>query len=349
MQLDRGSVSPYLFTDPQTMSCELEDASVFLTDLKFTDAQEILPLLEKFVQSGRKNLFIVAEDVDGEALGTLVVNKIRGIVNPAVIKAPAYGDRRKAILEDLAILTKAELLAKDLGQDLEKTDLSVLGSARRVVVRKDDTTIVEGAGSKRAIAARIEQIRAQMETTDSDYDREKLQERAAKLSGGVAVLRVGAPTEVELKEKKHRVEDALSATKAAVEEGIVAGAGTAFLRATRAVDRVAKQLRGDEAMGARIVGSALPVPLRQIASNAGEIGEIIVERASNATGPNGYNANTGKIEDLTVVGVVDPAKVVRAGLQNAGSVAMMVLSTETLIADMPETKPAAAPVPPPEF
>jgi chaperonin GroEL len=347
MQLDRGYISPYLISNTDRMSAELEDASIFVTDWQLKSAQDLLPFLERLVQGGHRNMLIIADDVEGDMLATLVVNKARGILNSIAIKAPAYGDRRKAMLEDIAILTKSTVVARDLGGDLKDTQLSVLGKARRVMVTKDETTIVEGAGSTRDINARIEQIRAEMDNTDSAYDREKLQERAAKLAGGVAVLRVGAPTEVELKEKKHRVEDALSATQAAVDEGIVPGAGTAFVRAMEAVDQVHKALSGDEAIGARIVRDALPVPLRQIAVNAGETGDVIVQRVADADGPMGYNGADGQIADLTEVGVVDPTKVVRAALQNAGSVATMVLSTETLIADLPPKKTAAAsPIPP---
>ncbi len=345
MQIDRGYLSPYLITNADRMSAELEDASIFVTDWQLKSAQDLLPFLERLVQGGHRNVLIIAEDVEGDMLATLIVNKARGILNSIAIKAPAYGDRRKAILEDIAVLTQAQLVARDLGGDLKDTPLSVLGKARRVMVSKDETTIIEGAGSTRDINARIEQIRSEMENTDSAYDREKLQERAAKLAGGVAVLRVGAPTEVELKEKKHRVEDALSATQAAVDEGIVPGAGTAFVRAMEAVDQVHKALSGDEAIGARIVRDALPVPLRQIAVNAGETGDVIVQRVADAEGPMGYNGADGQIADLTEVGVVDPTKVVRAALQNAGSVAMMVISTETLIADLPPKK-TASPVPP---
>ena len=345
MQIERGYLSPYLITNADRMSAELEDASIFVTDWQLKSAQDLLPFLERLVQGGHRNVLIIAEDVEGDMLATLIVNKARGILNSIAIKAPAYGDRRKAILEDIAVLTQAQLVARDLGGDLKDTPLSVLGKARRVMVSKDETTIIEGAGSTRDINARIEQIRSEMENTDSAYDREKLQERAAKLAGGVAVLRVGAPTEVELKEKKHRVEDALSATQAAVDEGIVPGAGTVFVRAMEAVDQVHKALSGDEAIGARIVRDALPVPLRQIAVNAGETGDVIVQRVADAEGPMGYNGADGQIADLTEVGVVDPTKVVRAALQNAGSVAMMVISTETLIADLPPKK-TASPVPP---
>jgi chaperonin GroEL len=311
----------------------------------------LLPLLEKIVQAGRKDLLLIAEDVDGDMLATLVVNKARGALNACAIKAPAYGERRRAILDDIAVLTNATVISKDVGRDLKGLDIGVLGTARRVVIRKDDTTIVEGAGSRPDIAKRVAQIRAQIESTDSDYDVEKLEERAAKLSGGVGLLKVGAATEVELKERKHRVEDALSATKAAVDEGIVAGGGTVFIRAIAAVERDTADLMGDEAVGARVVRDALRVPLRQIAQNAGEIGDVVVERVVGAEGTLGYNVVSGKIEDLTTAGVVDPVKVVRAGLQNAGSVAMMVLSTEALVADLPGKKPMGgpAPTPPPGF
>ena len=346
MQLDRGYVSPYLVSNTDRMSAELEDVSVFVTDWQLKSAQDILPFLERMVQGGHRNVLIIAEEIEGDMLATLIVNKARGIFNSVAIKAPAYGDRRKAILEDIAVLTKAQVVSKDIGADLKDTPLDVLGKARRVVVGKDETTIVEGAGSKRDISNRIEHIRNEIEMTDSDYDREKLQERAAKLAGGVAVLRVGSPTEVELKEKKHRVEDALSATQAAVDEGIVAGAGTAYIRAMKAVDDTHKELSGDEAVGARLVRDALPAPLRQIAVNSGETGDVIVQRVADANGAMGYDGTDGKIANLTKVGVVDPTKVVRAALQNAGSVAMMLLSTETLIADLPPKKRPAAAMPP---
>ena len=346
MQLDRGYVSPYLISDTDRMSAELEDVSIFVTDWALKSAQEILPFLERMVQGGHRNVLIIAEEIEGDMLATLIVNKARGIFNAVAIKAPAYGDRRKAILEDIAVLTKATVVSKDLGEDLKDTPLTVLGKARRVIVGKDETTIVEGAGSRRDISNRIQHINNEMEHTDSDYDREKLQERAAKLAGGVAVLRVGSPTEVELKEKKHRVEDALSATQAAVDEGIVAGAGTAFIRAMKAVAAVRDELQGDEAVGASIVSDALPMPLRQIAVNSGETGDVVVQRVTEATGALGFNGSNSKIEDLTKVGVVDPTKVVRAALQNAGSVATMILSTETLIADLPPKKSAATAMPP---
>ena len=347
VQLDRGYISPYLVTDEVSMSCELNDAFVFVTDDKLSSAQDMLPLLEKIVQSGKKDLLIIAEDVEGDMLATMIVNKVRGALNACAIKAPAYGDRRKAILDDIAVLTAATVVSKDLGQDLKEIGLDVLGTARRIVVKKDETTIVEGAGSRRDITKRIATIKAQVETTDSDYDREKLDERAAKLAGGVAVVRVGAPTEVELKEKKHRVEDALSATQAAIADGIVAGAGTSFIRTIPAIDTLIATLHGEEAMGAKIVRNALTAPLRQLASNAGEIGDVVVERVLTASGNNGYNGYTGEIEDLTKAGVVDPVTVARAALQNAGSVAMMMLSTDALIADAPEKKAAVA-MPPPD-
>ncbi|MBM4435680.1 MAG: chaperonin GroEL [Actinobacteria bacterium] len=346
MQLDRGYISPYMVSQSEGMTSELRDAWVLVTDQKLSNAQELVPLLERVVQSGRRDILIIAEDVEGDMLATLIVNKARGTLSAIAIKAPAYGDRRRAILDDIAILTKASVVSKDLGTDWKSVNLSVLGTARRIVVRKDDTTIIEGAGSKREIQKRVEQIRAQVDTTDSSYDREKLQERAAKLAGGVAVLRVGAPTEVELKEKKHRVEDALSATKAAIEEGTVPGAGTAFIRAIKPVTLLMNTLTGEERMGAEIVRAALPAPLRQLANNAGATGDIIVDKVAGASGSSGFNGTTGKIDDLAVAGIVDPVKVVRAGLANAGSAAMMLLSTEALVADLPEKKPAT-PAPPP--
>jgi chaperonin GroEL len=339
MQFDKGYLSPYFVSDAERQEAVLEDPYILLFGSKISSVQDVLPVLEKVMQSG-KPLVIVAEDVEGEALAVLVVNKIRGTFNAAAVKAPGFGERRKAMLQDMAILTGGQVISEEVGLKLESTTLDLLGTARKVIITKDDTTIVEGGGSEGDVAGRIEQIKREIDDTDSDWDREKLQERLAKLSGGVAVVRVGAATEVELKEKKHRIEDALSATRAAIEEGVVAGGGTALLRARGAVQKVIDDLDGDQQTGARAVYTALAAPARQIAVNAGLEGAVVVEAVERETGGNGFNAATGEYTDLIKAGVIDPAKVTRAALQNAASIAAMVLTTECLVADQPEPEPA---------
>ncbi len=333
MQFDRGYISPYFATDQSSMEAVLEDAWLLITDRKVSAVADLLPVLEKVVQTGRP-LLIVAEDVEGEALATLVVNKLRGTFTAVAVKAPGFGDRRKAMLQDLAVLTGARVVSEEVGLRLDLTGLDQLGRARRVVVTKDDTTVVEGAGDRAAIDARVEEIRQQIAETDSDWDREKLQERLARLVGGVAVLKVGAATEVEMKERKARVEDALAATRAAVEEGIVPGGGVALLRAASAVD--ALQLEGDELTGARIVRRALEEPLRTIAANAGDEGSVVVYRVLAMGASEGYDALTRDFGDLLERGIVDPAKVTLSALLNATSIATMIMTTEALIADAPE-------------
>ena len=342
MQFDKGYISPHFVTDPDRMECVLEDPYILLVNQKIGSISDLLPVLEKVMQSGRP-LLIVSEDVEGEALATLVVNKIRGTFNSAAVKAPGFGDRRKAMLQDMAILTGGQVISEEIGLKLDTTTLDMLGRARKIVITKDDTTIVEGAGSETDVAGRVAQIKREIDETDSDWDREKLQERLAKLSGGVAVVKVGAATEVELKEKKHRIEDALSATRAAIEEGIVAGGGTALCRARKDVEEAAAKLADDERTGATMVATALTEPLRWIAQNAGLEGSIYIREVMEATGNVGLNADTGELTDLVKVGVIDPAKVTRSALQNAASVAAMLLTTEALVADKPEkADPAAA-------
>ncbi|MDE0115590.1 MAG: chaperonin GroEL [bacterium] len=343
MQFDKGFLSPYFVTDPERQEAVLDEPYILFNQGKISSVQDLLPVLEKIMQTG-KPLLIIAEDVEGEALATLVVNKIRGTFNSVGVKAPGFGERRKAMLQDMAILTGGQVVAEEVGLNLEGVTLDLLGTARKVIVTKDDTTIVEGAGAKADVDGRVAQIRQEIDNTDSDWDREKLQERLAKLAGGVAVVQVGAATEVELKEKKHRIEDALSATRAAIEEGVVAGGGTALLRARPAVAEVVDNLSGDEATGAKIVLDALTVPCSLIASNAGFEGSIVVRDIENSSGTVGFNAATGATEDLVTAGVIDPAKVTRAGLQNAASIAAMLLTTEALVADKPE--PPAPPMPP---
>jgi chaperonin GroEL len=335
MQFDKGFLSPYFVTDPERQEAVLEDAYLLMVNGKVSSVHDLVPVLEKVMQTG-KPLLIVAEDVEGEALATLVVNKIRGLFSSVAVKAPGFGERRKAMLGDIAVLTGAQLISEEVGLKLENTSLDLLGRARRVVVTKDDTTVIDGAGSQDEVKGRIAQIKREIEETDSDWDREKLQERLAKLAGGVAVVKVGAATEVELKEKKHRIEDALSATRAAIEEGIVAGGGTALIRSRSAVNDVVASLKGDEATGAGIVGRALAEPLKWIAINAGFEGAVMVQAVENAKGSHGLNALTGKIEDLVKAGIIDPAKVTRSALQNAASIAALLLTTEALIADKPE-------------
>ncbi len=343
MRFDKGYISPYFVTDPDRMEAVLEDPYILLVSSKISAVRDIVPVLEKVMQAGR-GLLIVAEDVEGEALATLVVNKIRGTFNSAGVKAPGFGDRRKAMLADIAVLTGGQVVSEDVGLKLENTTLDLLGRARKVVVTKDETTIVEGSGAKADVDGRIRQIQQEIENTDSDYDREKLQERLAKLSGGVAVLKVGAATEVELKEKKHRIEDAVSTTKAAIEEGVVAGGGVTLLRAQASVVEAASKLDDrDEATGARIVAKSLEVPLYQIAVNAGLEGGVAVERVRESEGSVGLNAAIGEYEDLTAAGIIDAAKVTRSALQNAGSVAGLFLTTEAVVADKPEESSGAAP------
>jgi chaperonin GroEL len=333
MQFDKGYISPYMVTDPERMEVVFEDPYILIANSKISAVQDLLPVLEKVMQGGRP-LIIIAEDLEGEALATVVVNKIRGTFQSAAVKAPGFGERRKAMLQDIAILTGGQVISEEVGLKLENTTLDLLGRARKVVITKDDTTIVEGAGSEDDIKGRINQIKAEIDKTDSDWDREKLQERLAKLSGGVAVVKVGAATETELKEVKHRIEDALSATRAAVEEGIVAGGGTALLQAEAGLDKL--ELDGDEATGARIIRSALSSPLYWIASNAGLEGSVVVEKVRSMDAGSGLNALTGEYEDLLKAGVIDPAKVTRSALQNAASIASLLLTTEALVADKPE-------------
>ncbi len=335
MRFDKGYISPYFATDMDRMEATLEDAYILLVSSKISNVRDMLPVLEKVMQSGRP-LCIIAEDVEGEALATLVVNKIRGTFKSAAVKAPGFGDRRKAMLQDIAILTGGQVISEEVGLKLENATLDLLGRAKKVVITKDETTIIEGAGADDDIKGRISQIKTEIDNTDSDYDREKLQERLAKLSGGVAVLKVGAATEVELKEKKHRIEDAVSTTKAAIEEGVVPGGGVALLRAQAAVIAAADKLSGDEATGARMVARSLEGPLKQIAENAGLEGGVVVEKVKNLKGTEGLNAATGEYEDLVKLGVIDAAKVTRSALQNAASIAALFLTTEAVIADKPE-------------
>src|SRR5919199_14131 len=343
MQFDRGYASPYMVTNPDRMEAVLEEPFILITDRKISAVQDLLPVLEKVVQQGRP-LLIVAEDVEGEAHATLVVNKLRGTFQAAAVKAPGFGDRRKAMLEDMAILTGGQVISEDLGLKLDQTRLDQLGRARRVTVTKDDTTIVEGAGKTEAIQARIKAIKAQIEETTSDFDREKLQERLAKLAGGVAVIKVGAATEVE-QEKKHRIEDALSATKAAVEEGIVAGGGTVLLQAQKVLENNLG-LTADQATGVNIVRKALEEPVRQIAANAGYEGSVVVENIRKAQAGQGWDALNGSQVDMVQAGIVDPAKVTRSALQNAASIAAMVLTTEAVVTEVPEKKEPAPAMPP---
>ena len=343
MQFDRGYLSPYFVTDQESMTAELEDSYILIHDKKISSMRDLVPVLEKTAQLS-KPLLIIAEDVEGEALATLVVNKIRGTIRVAAVKAPGFGDRRTAMLEDIAVLTGGRVISEEAGLKLEGVTLDDLGQAKRVVLDKDNTTIVEGAGQAADIQGRVAQIRRQIEETTSDYDREKLQERLAKLAGGVAVINVGAPTETEMKEKKARVEDALHATRAAVEEGVVAGGGVVFLRAQAALDQT--EAAGDEAVGVSIIHRALEEPLRMISSNAGTEGAIVVRKVADESGAFGFNARTEEYEDLVEAGVVDPAKVSRTALENGASIASLLLTTEALIAELPE-KAAPAPAGPP--
>ncbi|HEX9977929.1 MAG: chaperonin GroEL [Actinomycetota bacterium] len=343
MQFDKGYISAYFITDADRQETVLQDPYLLIANQKITAVQDLLPVLEKVMQAG-KPLAVIAEDVEGEALATLVVNRLRGTFQSVAVKAPGFGDRRKSMLQDIAILTGATVISEEVGLKLDGVTVDMLGKARKMVVSKDNTTIVEGAGSKADVAARIKQIRREIEDSDSDWDREKLQERLAKLAGGVAVIKVGAATEVELKEKKHRIEDAIQATRAAVEEGIVAGGGVALLRAQAAIDK----MRGgtdDEKTGRALVRKALEEPMRQIAFNAGYEGGVIVEHTRGLTGAHGFNAATGEYEDLIKAGIADPAKVTRSTLQNAASIASMLITTEALIAERKEEKPATPPMP----
>ena len=342
MQFERGYITPYMVTDTEKMEAVIDDALILITDKKITSIQEILPVLEELIQAGRK-LVIVAEDIEGEALNTLIVNKLRGVFTSVAVKAPGFGDRRKEILQDIACLTGGVVISEQLGYELKEATLEMLGRARQVKITKETTTIIDGAGEKEDIMERLAQLRAQMETVTSDFDREKLQERIAKIAGGVAVLKVGAATEVEMKEKKLRMEDALAAAKAAVEEGIVAGGGTALINAIPAVKELAGELEGDERTGAKIVLRALEEPVRQIAANAGLEGSVIIDKIITSGKINyGYNAQTEVYCDMIAEGIVDPTKVTRSALQNATSVAAMVLTTESLVADEPEKAPEAA-------
>ena len=342
MQFERGYITPYMVTDTEKMEAVIDDALILITDKKITSIQEILPVLEELIQAGRK-LVIVAEDIEGEALNTLIVNKLRGVFTSVAVKAPGFGDRRKEMLQDIACLTGGVVISEQLGYELKEATLEMLGRARQVKITKETTTIIDGAGEREDIMERLAQLRAQMETVTSDFDREKLQERIAKIAGGVAVLKVGAATEVEMKEKKLRMEDALAAAKAAVEEGIVAGGGTALINAIPAVKAMAEELEGDEKTGAKIVLRALEEPVRQIAKNAGLEGSVIIDKVINSGKINyGYNAQTEVYCDMIAEGIVDPTKVTRSALQNATSVAAMVLTTESLVADEPEKTPEAA-------
>ena len=339
MQFDKGYLSPYFVTDQDRMEAVLDDPYILIANQKIGNVQDLLPILNQVMQSNRP-LLIVAEDVEGEALATLIVNKLRGTFNAAAVKAPGFGDRRKRMLEDIAILTGGEVITEELGLKLENTQLNQLGRARKVVITKDDTTIVDGAGETERITGRINQIRSEIETTDSDFDREKLQERLAKLAGGVAVIKVGAATETELKEKKHRVEDALSATRAALEEGIVPGGGVAFLHAQQPVAELLSNLEGDERTGARIIHRALEEPIRQIAQNAGADGSIVVDKVRTEGGNVGFNALTSQYEDLVSAGVTDPTMVSRSALQNAASIGSLIVTTDVIVAEPEEEAPA---------
>jgi chaperonin GroEL len=335
MQFDKGYLSPYFVTDPERQEAVLDEALVLFTSSKISAVHDLVPLLEKVMASG-KPLLIIAEDIEGEAMATLVVNKIRGTFTSVAVKAPGFGERRKAMLQDMAILTGGTVISEEIGLKLESATLDLLGSARRIVVTKDATTIVDGGGTHADVAGRVAQIKREIEDTDSDWDREKLQERLAKLAGGVAIVKVGAATEIELKEKKHRIEDALSATRAAIDEGIVAGGGTALVRSRKAVEKLIETLTGDEATGARIVANSLEAPLRHIAANAGFEGAVKVREVADAKGTIGLNAVTGELVDLVQAGIIDPAKVTRSALQNAASIAALLLTTEAIVADKPE-------------
>ena len=345
MQFDRGYLSPYFVTDPEKMEVHLEEPYILLNEKKISTMKDMVPILEQIARSG-KPLLIIAEDVEGEALATLVVNKLRGTLKCVATKAPGFGDRRKAMLEDMAVLTGGQVISEDLGLKLENVRLNDLGTAKRVVLDKDNTTIVDGGGSRKALEGRVKQIRAQIDETTSDYDREKLQERLAKLIGGVAVINVGAATEMEMKEKKDRVEDALNATRAAVEEGIVPGGGVALVRTMEALENL--KVEGDEQLGVAIIKRAIEEPVRQIANNAGFEGSVVVQRVKAEKGNTGFNAETGQYEDLLKSGIIDPTKVVRFAIQNASSVAGLLMTTEAVVAEKPEKKKSATPSMPPE-
>jgi chaperonin GroEL len=352
MQLDRGYISHYFMTDPERQEAVLEDPYLLITDKKISAATDIVPVLEKLAQIGKREVVVIAEDVDGEALATLVLNRLRGVFNALAVKAPGFGDRRKAMLQDIAVLTGGTVITEEVGRKLETATINDLGKAGKVISTKDDTTIIEGKGKESDIKGRIEQIKGQIETTTSDYDKEKLQERLAKLAGGVAIVKVGAGTEVELKEKKHRVEDALSATRAAVEEGIVPGGGVALINAIAALDKSKdlKTLKGDEATGVSIVRRALEEPLRQIVENSGRDGAVVLEEVrrlqkSDKNANIGYDVLEEDFGDMPVKGIIDPAKVTRSAVENAASIAAMILTTEALITDIPEKEPPMPPMP----
>ena len=346
MQFDRGYITPYMVTDTEKMEANLDDALILITDKKISNIQELLPVLEQVVQAGKK-LLIIAEDVEGDALSTLIVNRLRGTLNVVCVKAPGFGDRRKEMLEDIAVLTGGTVITSDMGYELKEATMDMLGKARQVKVSKENTIIVDGAGSADAIKARVNQIRSQIETTTSDYDREKLQERLAKMAGGVAIIRVGAATEVEMKEKKLRIEDALNATRAAVEEGIVAGGGTAYVNAVAAVEKLVNEVEGDEKTGVSIIARALTEPVKQIAANAGIDGSVVLEKIkeSGKTGY-GFDAYNETYVDMISAGIVDPTKVTRTALENAASISSVLLTTEALVADKPQPPPPAAPAAP---
>ena len=336
MQFDKGYISPYMITNAEKMEAEYEDPYILITDKKISGIKEILPLLEKLTQAGKKDLVIIAEDLDGEALATLVVNKLRGVFNGLAIKAPGFGDRRKEMLEDIAVLTGGQMITEEVGLKLENVDLKMLGRARKVIAAKENTTIVEGKGQKSKIEGRVNQIKREIERSDSDFDKEKLQERLAKMAGGVAVIKVGAATEVEQKHKQHKIEDALAATRAAVAEGIVPGGGVALIRALKNLDEV--KAKGDEKTGLLILKRALEEPLRQIAHNSGQDGAVVAAQVKSKSGNYGYNAAVNDYEDLVEAGIIDPVKVVRLALQNAASAAAMLLTTEAVVTDLPEKK-----------
>jgi chaperonin GroEL len=336
MRFEKGYVSPYMITNADRMEAEYQDAYILITDKKISSVEDLLPTLEKVAQSGKKEIVIIAEDIEGQALATLVVNKLRGTFSSLAVKAPGFGDRRKEMLQDIAVLTGGRVISEDVGLKLDKVELADLGRAGKIVSSKDATTIVDGHGDKQAIADRVAQIKKILETTESEFDKEKLNERLAKLSGGVGVIKVGAATETEMKEKKHRIEDAVSATKAAVEEGIVPGGGVALLRAASALLQV--KIEGEEEVGVAILKKALEEPIKQIAENAGKNGAVIAEEVKKLDGAKGYNAAADRFEDLVSAGIIDPAKVTRSALQNAASIAAMILTTEAVVTDKPEKK-----------